>query len=255
MMHYILNLVIAVFLGLVTAWVVAGLCTTIYLHRYLSHGTVKLHPALEWLMRLGLWITTGTKPRQWVAIHRKHHRYTDVNGDPHSPSLYDGGVGYLFWHNHRIYNAATSDEAMVAKFAPDIRHDKWDRWLFDRSYAPLVFLPVLQGIVLAAIIGWSWQLLILMEVSAWVGIVAYISLLNTINSFGHSANVRASKSLGYSHNLPWVVCLLTLGEGNHYDHHAAQMSPRIGKAYRDPGWWFIKLFGWFGLLKLRPASV
>lgn len=252
-MHYVLNFLIALSLGLVTAWLVAGQCTTIYLHRCLSHGSLKLHPAMEWLMRLGLWITTGTKPRQWVAVHRKHHRNTDAGGDPHSPRLYDGGVWYLFWRNHRIYNAAVEDAAMVAEFAPDITQDKWDRWLFDRSYAPLVLLPLLQALVLTAIIGWSWQVLILMEVSAWSGIVFYIAMLNTINSFGHGANARASKSLGYSHNLPLLVCWLTVGEGNHYDHHANQMSPRIGKRSRDPGWWFIKLFGWFGLIKLRPV--
>lgn len=254
-MGYVHDTAWAIAIGLVTALLVAGLCTTIYLHRYLSHKTLALHPALEWLMRLGLWITTGTKARQWVAAHRKHHRFTDMPGDPHSPALYGGNVWYVFRRNHRLYNQAVADEAMVAEFAPDITPDKWDRWLFDRSAAPLVLMPLLQALVLAAITGWSWWLLLLMEISAWISIVFYIAMLNTINSFGHSAHMRASKSLGYSYNLPWLVCWLTLGEGNHYEHHDAQKSPRIGKSSRDPGWWFIKLLSWFGLITLKPKAV
>ena len=81
-MHY----VIAVLVGLVLAEV-ATLITTIYLHRVLSHKSIRLHPALTMFMRFGTWMLTSISPREWVAVHRKHHNFSDVEGDPHSPHI------------------------------------------------------------------------------------------------------------------------------------------------------------------------
>src|SRR3712207_9150065 len=81
--------VVAILVGLVLAEV-ATLITTIYLHRVLSHKAIRLHPALTLLMRLGTWMLTSISPREWVAVHRKHHNFSDVEGDPHSPHIRSG---------------------------------------------------------------------------------------------------------------------------------------------------------------------
>ena len=60
--------------------------TTVYLHRALSHRALTLHPAAALPFRFVIWITTGMRPREWVAVHRKHHAATDTAEDPHSPS-------------------------------------------------------------------------------------------------------------------------------------------------------------------------
>jgi fatty-acid desaturase len=78
--------VVAVVVGLVLAEV-ATLITTIYLHRVLSHKSIRLHPALTMFMRLVTWMLTSISPREWVAVHRKHHNFSDVEGDPHSPHI------------------------------------------------------------------------------------------------------------------------------------------------------------------------
>ena len=78
--------VIAVLAGLGLAEV-ATLITTIYLHRVLSHKAIRLHPALTMFMRFGTWMLTSISPREWVAVHRKHHNFSDVEGDPHSPHI------------------------------------------------------------------------------------------------------------------------------------------------------------------------
>ena len=65
----------------------ATLITTIYLHRVLAHKAIKLHPAVTMFMRLGTWMLTSISPREWVAVHRKHHNFSDVEGDPHSPHI------------------------------------------------------------------------------------------------------------------------------------------------------------------------
>src|SRR5215472_13440172 len=62
--------------------------TTIYLHRCKTHRGLELHPAVALLMHLELTLFTGIVPRQWAAVHRKHHHFSDKEGDPHSPYLY-----------------------------------------------------------------------------------------------------------------------------------------------------------------------
>src|SRR2546430_8356421 len=61
--------------------------TTIYLHRGLTHRALSVHPALAYPSRVLIWLTTGMRPREWVAVHRKHHAATDTAEDPHSPKV------------------------------------------------------------------------------------------------------------------------------------------------------------------------
>ena len=66
---------------------IATFSTSIYLHRTLAHRALSLHPIVEFLFRAALWLVTGQDRQQWVAVHRKHHTFTDREGDPHSPLL------------------------------------------------------------------------------------------------------------------------------------------------------------------------
>ena len=66
---------------------VAVFSTTIYLHRTATHKALELHPAVGFLFKFALWLTTGLSTKEWVAVHRKHHAFTDEEGDPHSPQL------------------------------------------------------------------------------------------------------------------------------------------------------------------------
>ncbi|CAA9502605.1 MAG: Fatty acid desaturase; Delta-9 fatty acid desaturase, partial [uncultured Rubrobacteraceae bacterium] len=77
---------VAVIVGLALSQL-ATLITTVYLHRVLSHRSIRLHPALTMFMRFGTWMLTSISPREWVAVHRKHHNFSDVEGDPHSPHI------------------------------------------------------------------------------------------------------------------------------------------------------------------------
>ena len=90
------SLLVAVVAGLAVCQI-AALATTVYLHRGLAHRALRLKPWLNWCFRFVTWITTGLRPREWVAVHRKHHAFTDVEGDPHSPVL-------LGWMNVQFGN-------------------------------------------------------------------------------------------------------------------------------------------------------
>src|SRR6266478_6111344 len=88
----------AVVVGLCVAQL-ANLTTTVFLHRALAHRAIKLRAPLTFAFRVFTWMAVGIKPREWVAVHRKHHAFTDVEGDPHSPKL-------LGWLRVQLTNAA-----------------------------------------------------------------------------------------------------------------------------------------------------
>src|SRR3954467_4000621 len=110
---------------------VANVATTVYLHRALSHKALTLSAPVRFVFRVLTWMTTGIRPRQWVAVHRKHHAYTDIEGDPHSPVL----LGWVKVQvaNVGLYRKAASNPETVAKYARDLPADRWDRLFFDHA--------------------------------------------------------------------------------------------------------------------------
>jgi stearoyl-CoA desaturase (Delta-9 desaturase) len=227
--------------ALLTALVVCQLAiylTTIYLHRALSHRAVTVHPAVAFPMRALLWLTTGLKPRQWVAVHRKHHAYTDEPGDPHSPVL----VGYpsVQLNNAGLYRRALRSEDLVGKYARDLAPDRWDRVLFDHGWLGLAIGVTLLWLVF----GW-WLALI----AAVVHALSYLYLSAMINAIGH--RFGTSPYGGASTNNQWLACL-TGGEGLHNNHHAAPTSARfsLARGELDPGWWVVR-----ALRRMRLATV
>src|SRR5262249_2851942 len=132
---------------------VAVMGTTIYLHRAATHRALELHPSVTWLFRFSLWLTTGLSTKEWVAIHRKHHAFTDQEGDPHSRMLmgfWSVQLGNVF---HYIKEAR--DQEMIEKYARDIKEDAWERYAFKHGWLGLT----LGTIALCYVIGIGWGLL------------------------------------------------------------------------------------------------
>ena len=94
---------------------VAIFLTTVYLHRTLSHRALTMSAPLRFACRLLIWLTTGIQPRQWAAVHRKHHAYTDVEGDPHSPLIV--GFATVQFGNAWLYRKVAMDPDTVARYA------------------------------------------------------------------------------------------------------------------------------------------
>src|SRR4249920_4116720 len=97
---------------------VAVLGTTIYLHRTATHKALELHPAVVFLFKFVLWLTTGLATKEWVAVHRKHHAFTDEDGDPHSPLLM--GSWSVQLGNVFLYIKEAKNSAVVERYARDI---------------------------------------------------------------------------------------------------------------------------------------
>ena len=107
---------------------VAVIATSIYLHRALAHRSLHMHPVADVLFRAALWLTTGQSRQQWVAVHRKHHTFTDREGDPHSPRLLGFWRVQIF--NVAYYMREARNAETLETFAPDLRPDRLDRLLF-----------------------------------------------------------------------------------------------------------------------------
>lgn len=236
--HPLLGIVV----GLVTAEI-GILATTVYLHRGLAHRGLTVNPVLSVVLRTFLWLATGMKAREWVAVHRRHHAATDTVDDPHSPLV----LG--FWRvqlaNAALYRRVARDGETVPKYARDLPPDKLDRLFFDHA-----FLGLGIGVtILCVVFGWPTGLL-----AAYVHAVAYLMLSGSINAIGHTFGKRPHDNSAT--NLR-SLALITSGEGMHNNHHAAPTSARFARHWfdPDPGWWATRGLAALHLVKIRHKEV
>ena len=204
---------------------VAVFSTTIYLHRTVTHRALVLHPAAGVVFRFAMWITTGINTREWVAVHRKHHAFTDEEGDPHSPLLagfWSVQVGNVF---HYVREAKQT--AVLDTYARDIKMDWWERHLFRYGVAG----PIVGVTALSMIIGVGWALL----AAAIHGVVYVFVLSSSINGLCHYAGYRNFENTATNIRL---LALLTGGEGLHNNHHGFPRSPKFSCKVTeiDPAW-------------------
>lgn len=219
--------------------------TTIYLHRTLSHRAVTLRPGVLAFFRTVTWVTTGLRPREWVAVHRLHHAKSDEEGDPHSPRLL--GYAKVQFGNAVLYKRAVARADVVNRYARDLAPDRWDRALFDHPY-----LGTGMGIAaLCLILGPVNGLL-----AALGHAVSYLMLSAAVNAIGHLRGRRPADN--FAGNSQWLA-FLTAGEGLHNNHHAVPTAARLAFARGeiDPGWWVIRTLerlGW-ATVRLQPGLV
>jgi stearoyl-CoA desaturase (delta-9 desaturase) len=229
-------------LGLAQA---AVLATSVYLHRALAHRALTVHPVADVFFRTILWLTTGQRRREWVAVHRKHHTFTDQEGDPHSPRL----IGFwrlqvlnAFYYAREAHNAET-----LSKFAPDIREDRLDRAVFSRGWTGL-----LLGIALLCALLGVWPGLIAAAAHA----VLYVFVLAPlINVLGHW---RGTKNFGDNTAFNWrSLSWMTAGESLHNNHHAHPRAPKFSmrRFEFDPSWLVIRAFAAVRLVVVVGATV
>ncbi|MGH7277738.1 MAG: fatty acid desaturase [Candidatus Rokuibacteriota bacterium] len=221
---------------------VAVIATSIYLHRALAHRSLSVHPVADFVFRVVLWFTTGQSRRQWVAVHRKHHTFTDREGDPHSPQLlgfWRVQLGNVFYYVREARNAET-----LEKFAPDIMEDRWDRGLFSWGWMGVV----LGTGLLCAVLGF-WPGII----AAVVHAVLYVFVLAPlINGLGHWHGGQNFENTAYNwRSFAWI----TGGESQHNNHHAHPRSPKFSVRWSefDPSWVVIRVLEAVGLVRVLTA--
>lgn len=222
---------------------IANVATTVFLHRSLSHRALTLSAPLRFAFRVLTWITTGIRPRQWVAVHRKHHAFTDVEGDPHSPVLL--GWVRVQLKNVALYRREANNPATVAKYAKDLPADRWDRVLFDRALLGLGIGIGILVLTLGPVAG---------LLAAFVHVNLYLGGSAAVNAIGHHFGRKPYPN--GAGNLQWLA-FLTAGEGLHNNHHAAPTSAKLAHRWYeiDPGWYVIRLFTWMRLARVRLSEL
>ena len=226
----------------IAVMLLANVITTVYLHRALAHRALTIRQPITFVFRFLTWVMTGIRPRQWVAVHRKHHAYTDVDGDPHSPVLL--GWKRVQFANVALYRQVANDPETVTKYAKDLPPDRLDRWFFDRA---LVGLGVRIAFLMVVLGPWAGL------VAAFVHANLYLATSSGVNAMGHTFGRRPYDN--HAGNLQWLAWL-TAGEGLHNNHHAAPTSAKLShrRWEFDPGWWVISTLRRLGLAKVRLSE-
>ena len=218
------------------------LCVTIFLHRGQAHKGLTFHPVLEHFMRFWLWLTTGMVTKQWVAIHRKHHRYSDVEGDPHSPHVY--GIWKVLFKGAMLYHEASKDKDMVNTYGVGTPSD----WIEHHIYSNHSRLGI--GILLLFniwLFGWIGAIIWLIQM-AWIPFWA----AGVVNGIGHWFGYRNGDTKDKSCNIsPFGVIIG--GEELHNNHHLDPANPKLSRKWFefDIGWFYIKVFNKLGLLNIK----
>jgi stearoyl-CoA desaturase (delta-9 desaturase) len=240
-------------IGAVFYWV-SGLGVTVGYHRYFTHSSFKAKPALRVAMAVAGSLAMEGPVDTWVADHRRHHKYSDKEGDPHSPWRYGDDAkalakGLIWAHVLWLFDPnQTSQE----KFAPDLLADKKIR-VVDALFPALVAFTLLAPAVIGGFWTsagvWSWHGAI--EAFFWAGLVR-ITLLHHVtwatNSICHTWGDTDWRSRDRSVNVSWLA-IASFGESWHNLHHADPTCARHGalKGQIDQSarviQWFEKL-GW-----------
>jgi len=220
---------------------ITNLCVTLYLHRSATHEGVKFAPPVEHFMRLWLWLTTGMNTKEWVAVHRKHHAFSDREGDPHSPV--NEGLAEIVFAGVFFYREAARDRETLEKYGKGTPDDWVERNIYSKHRFTGLLLMLGLDLVL---FGLGIGLLVWIAMAIWIPIFG-----NVINGLGHAVGYRNFDTKDHSHNIIplglWIV-----GEELHNNHHADPRSAKFkAKWYEfDIGWVYIRL-----LQALRGAKV
>jgi stearoyl-CoA desaturase (delta-9 desaturase) len=259
--------------SLIPTFLLAVPATTVYLHRTVTHRALKLHPVAEWLFKFSNWVSTGVDTAVWVAVHRKHHAFSDVHvapdkRDPHSPWL-EG-----FWHIQlgNVWYYLTElkrHPETLSTYARDVLNQRgwWDRHFFTRGWMGLT----LGTLILMVILGLqSWLTngvaadavvdgLLYGGLAAVIHAATFVLLLNpSINALCHwphkwlggYQNSKAAHAFKSWNN--WVVACLTGGEGFHNNHHDQQATAKFAwtrwESIADWGYWSVIVpLRWLGM--------
>ncbi|APU12810.1 MULTISPECIES: acyl-CoA desaturase [Actinoalloteichus] len=231
-------------------FVISGLGITAGFHRYFTHGSFKANRPL----RIGLAIA-GSMALQgpvitWVADHRRHHAFSDKEGDPHSPWMFGTSPVALakgFWHAHMGW-LFERDLTNTQRFTPDLLADP-DIARVQRQFGLWTVVSLLLPGVLGGLITWSfWGAF---TAFFWAGLVR-VGLLHhvtwSVNSICHMVGERPFQARDKSANF-WPLAILSFGESWHNLHHADPTCARHGVQRGQIDItarliWIFEKFGW-----------
>ena len=215
---------------------------TLYLHRCQAHRGVEFHPVISHFMRFWLWLTTGMTTKAWVAVHRKHHQNTDVEGDPHSPKL--EGIWRVLFGGAFLYARAAQDKDMIQRLGIGTPND----WVERNVYTPHPWLGILLMLIIDLVLFGPWGLVVWGVQMLWIPFWA----AGVINGLAHYVGYRNTDTKDTSRNLvPWGIIIG--GEELHNNHHANGFSAKLSSKWWefDIGWFYIRILQTLRLAKIK----
>jgi stearoyl-CoA desaturase (delta-9 desaturase) len=231
-------------LFVVVTWQAWVLCAGAYLvrmffitagyHRYFAHRSYRMGRVNQFLMAFGGTTAVQKGPLWWASHHRMHHRFTDLDGDVHSPR--DG-----FWWSHVGWILSTKYKACdvdaIKDFAayPELRFLERFSWVGPVLLAALCFL----------VAGWGG-----LVIGFFLSTVLLWHATFLVNSMAHLIGRRRFATPDTSRNSLFIA-LLTGGEGWHNNHHYLPASSRQGFAWWeiDPTWYALRLLSWLHVVR------
>lgn len=228
-------------LGLLAfAYVLTIVGETVGYHRLFAHRAFETSRPVRALLAVLGSMTAQGPVVFWVAVHRRHHAYSDREGDPHSPNLHGGGArGVLrgLWHGH-VGWMFTDEQTNWAKFARDVLQDRtlfrihrqYFFWLGLGLVLPALFGGLVKGTMSGAFDGLVWGGLVrifLVNQAMWC-----------VGSICHRFGRSPFRTHDRSGNVLWVA-FVSFGEGLQNNHHAFPNSARHGLR-----WWEPDFSGW-----------
>jgi stearoyl-CoA desaturase (delta-9 desaturase) len=210
-------------------YLVSGLGISMGLHRYFTHGSFKAVRGFKIALAVAGSLAIEGPVITWVADHRRHHKYSDKEGDPHSPWRFGNDwkaltKGLAFAHVGWLFDG---DVTSPEKFCPDwladsdvSRISRWFPWL------------VTASLLTPALIGGLWSMSLAGAVTAffWASLVRVAFLHHvtwSINSICHTFGKAEFEVRDKSRNVSWLA-ILSFGESWHNLHHADPTCARHG---------------------------
>jgi stearoyl-CoA desaturase (delta-9 desaturase) len=237
---------------LAAGYLLAGVGITVGYHRLFTHRSFRTYPAVRYAFAIVGQCAVEGNVVSWVANHRKHHQFSDRDGDPHSPNA-GYGEGFVegvrgLWHAHTGWLFDKNATGDAQRYAKDLLDDRGLRVIAN------LFLPiVLLSLAIPALVGWallggSYGLVAGL---VWGGAIRILLLHHvtwSINSICHFWGRRRFVSRDESRNV-WWLSWLSFGESWHNNHHAFPSSAFHGlrRFEVDPGGWVIRALERCGL--------
>jgi stearoyl-CoA desaturase (delta-9 desaturase) len=202
---------------------------TVGFHRYFTHGAFKAKPWVRVMLAIAGTLAIEGPLDRWVADHRKHHAFSDKEGDPHSPWRFGDSIpavlkGLFYAHLGWLFDI---EQTSRRKYAPDLLDDSAMRRV-SASFAPIVLTSLLLPALLGGLLTWSWWGFV--TAFFWAGLVR-IALVHhvtwSINSICHVLGNHPFRSRDRSGNV-WWLAIPSLGESWHNLHHADPTCARHG---------------------------
>lgn len=217
--------------------ITGGLGICVCFHRLLSHRSFKTYKPIEYFLTILGCMTAQRSPVWWVAHHRKHHAFSDKEGDPHSPR--EG----FFW-SHVLWcmldKRVPDENETYKRYAPDLANDSGHRWI-QKTHEQWPLLLAIALFIAGGMPFLIWGFFVrslLVYHGTWL-----------VNSAGHIFGYQ-NYATGEDSKNNWFFALFTFGDGWHNNHHAQQSWAKHGH-HRwwelDVSYYFIKTLQFLGL--------